>query len=229
MDIQHEIRVRVLPGLWHQDLWCNPTFTSNLLLKELLTSVSLLTPTYSLALTNHYGTPTTRKAKNSTFWDTLLKAFSKSTNVIHSFLFFARYFSWNCLIIKIASVVPRPGQRLNCISSVLIVSRMMFLTTLSKNLRTWSCNYRSSPSEVFYEKGVPKICSIFTGQHPCQSVISIKFQSNFIEMTLWHVCSFSCKFTAYFHNTFYHVHLWVTASVTSVLDSLTSLTHFLVL
>ena len=180
-------------------------------------------------LTNHSGTPTTRKANNRTFWDTLLKAYSKSTNAIHSFLFLARYFSWDCLIIKIASVVPRPGQRLNCISSVLIVSRMMFLTTLSINLRTWSCSFRSSPSEVFYEKGVPKICSIFTGEHPCQSVISIKLQSNFMEMTLWHVCSFSCKFTAYFHNTFYHVHLWVTASVTSVPDSLTSLTHFLVL
>ena len=34
--------------------------------------------------------------------------------------------------------------------------------------------------------GVLKICSKFTGEHPCQSVISIKFQSNFIEITLRH-------------------------------------------
>ena len=31
--------------------------------------------------------------------------------------------------------------------------------------------------------------SKFTGEHPCQSVISIKLQSNFIEITLWHGCS----------------------------------------
>ena len=120
-----------------------------------------------------------------------------------------------------------------CCTSTWPEAKLHFISvncvTYDVYLRTWSCNYRSSPSEVFYEKGVPKICSIFTGEHPCQSVISIKLQSNFMEMTLWHVCSFSCKFTAYFQNTFYYVHLWVTASVTSVLDSLTSLTHFLVL
>ena len=34
--------------------------------------------------------------------------------------------------------------------------------------------HRSSPPEVFQEKGVLKICSKFTGEHPCRSVISIK-------------------------------------------------------
>ena len=43
---------------------------------------------------------------------------------------------------------------------------------------------RSSRSEVFLGKGVPKICSKFTGEHTCQSVISIMLQSNFIEITL---------------------------------------------
>ena len=38
-------------------------------------------------------------------------------------------------------------------------------------------------------KGVLKKCSKFTGEHPCQSVISIRFQSNFTEITLWHGCS----------------------------------------
>ena len=33
---------------------------------------------------------------------------------------------------------------------------------------------RSSPSEVFLGKGVLKICSNITGEHPCRSVISIK-------------------------------------------------------
>ena len=31
---------------------------------------------------------------------------------------------------------------------------------------------------MFLRKGVLKICSKFTGEHPCQSVISIKLQSN---------------------------------------------------
>ena len=33
---------------------------------------------------------------------------------------------------------------------------------------------RSSPSEVFLREGVKKICSKFTGEHPCRSAISIK-------------------------------------------------------
>ena len=34
-----------------------------------------------------------------------------------------------------------------------------------------------------------RIFSKFTGEHPCRSVISIKLQSNFIEITLCHGCS----------------------------------------
>ena len=34
--------------------------------------------------------------------------------------------------------------------------------------------HRSSPSEVFLGKGVMEICSKFTGEHPCRSMISIK-------------------------------------------------------
>ena len=47
----------------------------------------------------------------------------------------------------------------------------------------------SSPPEVFLEKGVLKICSKFTGEHQCQSMISIKLLCSFIEITLWHGCS----------------------------------------
>ena len=52
-----------------------------------------------------------------------------------------------------------------------------------------SVNYRSSCRKVFLGKAVLKICSQFTGEHPCRSVISIKLQSNFIEIALWHGCS----------------------------------------
>ena len=46
-------------------------------------------------------------------------------------------------------------------------------------------NYKSTPPEVFLGKSVLKICSKFTGEHPYQSVISIKLLYNFIEIALW--------------------------------------------
>ena len=50
-------------------------------------------------------------------------------------------------------------------------------------------NNRSNPPEVFLGKGVLKIYNKFAEEHPCRNVISIKLQSNFIEITLWHGCS----------------------------------------
>ena len=52
-----------------------------------------------------------------------------------------------------------------------------------------SMKLRSSHPEVFLEKGVLKICSKFTGVHPCRSVISIKLLWNFIEIALRDGCS----------------------------------------
>ena len=48
--------------------------------------------------------------------------------------------------------------------------------------------YTSSQLEVFLGKGVLKICSKFTGEHPCRNAISIKLLCNFIEITLRHGC-----------------------------------------
>ena len=45
---------------------------------------------------------------------------------------------------------------------------------------------RSSSPEVFLVKGVLKICSKFTGEHPSRNVISIKLLCNFLEITLQH-------------------------------------------
>ena len=42
---------------------------------------------------------------------------------------------------------------------------------------------------MLLRKGVLKICSKLTGEHPCQSVISIKLLCNFAEITLRHGCS----------------------------------------
>ena len=43
---------------------------------------------------------------------------------------------------------------------------------------------------MFLEKEVLKICPKFTGKHSCWSVISIKLQSNFVEIVLRHGCSY---------------------------------------
>ena len=57
------------------------------------------------------------------------------------------------------------------------------------------CNLRliylvkSSPAEVFVRKGPLKICSTFTGEHPCRSVISLQLFCSFIGITFRHGCS----------------------------------------
>ena len=60
-----------------------------------------------------------------------------------------------------------------------------------------------------YQKVFWKICTKFTGGHPCRSVTSIKLQSNF-SMGENHTSAwvFSCKFAAHFQNTFSEEHLW---------------------
>ena len=50
-------------------------------------------------------------------------------------------------------------------------------------------NHKSSHSEVLLVKGVLKICSKFTGEQPCRSVISIKLLCNFIKIIPRHGCS----------------------------------------
>ena len=48
---------------------------------------------------------------------------------------------------------------------------------------------KKQPSRGVLRKGLLKIYSKFTGEHLYWSVISIKLQSNFIEITLWRGCS----------------------------------------
>ena len=44
-------------------------------------------------------------------------------------------------------------------------------------------------SEVLLRKGARKICCKFTREHACRSAISVKLQSNFIEIAHRHGCS----------------------------------------
>ena len=55
----------------------------------------------------------------------------------------------------------------------------------------WSkgTSFRSSHSEVFLRKGVLKICSKFTGEHPCRSAISGSYpKSHFGMGVLLKIC-----------------------------------------
>ena len=70
---------------------------------------------------------------------------------------------------------------------------------------------RSSHPGVFLGKGVLKICSKFTGEHPCRKVISIKLQSNFVEITLRHGCC-PVNLLHIFRTPFSNEHLWVATS-----------------
>ena len=56
-------------------------------------------------------------------------------------------------------------------------------------IATFKSSFRSNPLELFLGKGLLKICSKFTEEHPCRSVISIKSLCNFLEITLQHGCS----------------------------------------
>ena len=64
-----------------------------------------------------------------------------------------------------------------------------FLKMHSKRVLICCYVFRSSPPEVFLGESVLKICSKITGEHPCQSMISIKLLCSFIEIALWHGCS----------------------------------------
>ena len=48
---------------------------------------------------------------------------------------------------------------------------------------------QKQPSRGFFRKRCFEICSKFIGEHPCQSVISIKLPCNFIEIRLRFGCS----------------------------------------
>ena len=65
------------------------------------------------------------------------------------------------------------------------------LERYSKNSRPW----------LFLGKGVLKICSKFTGEFPCRSVISIKLLCNLIEIKIQHGCS-SVNLLHIFRTTF---------------------------
>ena len=65
----------------------------------------------------------------------------------------------------------------------------------------------SSHLKVLLGKGVLKICSKFTGEHPWQSLILIKLKNSFIAITLWHRC-FPGNLLHILRTPFFTKHLW---------------------
>ena len=71
---------------------------------------------------------------------------------------------------------------------------------------------RRSTPDMFFKKNVLKICRKFAGEHPYRSVISRKLLCNYWNhISAW---MFSCKFAAYFQNTFSKEHVWSACSET---------------
>ena len=71
------------------------------------------------------------------------------------------------------------------------ISQFHYVTQENQDMKAYLFKFeegRSSHLEVFLVKSVLKICIKLTGELPWRSVISIKLQSNFIEITL-RVCS----------------------------------------
>ena len=69
--------------------------------------------------------------------------------------------------------------------------------------------FRSSPPEEFLRKGVLKICSKFTGQHPCRSAISIKLLSMFSENLFLRTALDGCFCILEFPSCCYSCHTFV--------------------
>ena len=81
---------------------------------------------------------------------------------------------------------------MNAKISVFVTYVEVIVYLLLYNLHGCTFKYiklRSSRPEVFLGEGALKICSKFTGEHPCLSAISIKLQSNFTEIAFRHECS----------------------------------------
>ena len=73
---------------------------------------------------------------------------------------------------------------ISCVMLLILFSEIDVIFVINFVFRNgcylWLLYFRSSHPEVFSRKGVLKICSRFTGEHPCRSAISIKLLCNFI-------------------------------------------------
>ena len=117
-----------------------------------------------------------------------------------------------------------------CWHSFSFLKFLILLFLLAKKCQYYQFIYRSSHPEVFLGKGVLKICSKFTVEHPCWSMISIKLLCSFNEIALQHGCSpvnllhiFRTPFTK---NTFGKLFLYLLSQPWKFFDTVVKLSYF---
>ena len=99
---------------------------------------------------------------------------------------------------------------ITCLSDLSFRTILLFLIFLNffflrKDFQTYFLVAEKQLSRRVVGKDVLKICSKFTGGHPCRSTIAIRLLNHTL------ACVFSCKFSAYFYNTYSQEYLWTTA------------------
>ena len=86
----------------------------------------------------------------------------------------------------------KTAHLVSCTSFTIDVDQYKNASTTNKTFFTEHLSLatlRSNHPEVFLGKGLLKICSKFTGEHPCRIAISIKLLCNVSEIALRHGCS----------------------------------------
>src|SRR5206468_1237713 len=107
--------------------WCTPIFTSSYI--------------DCITLTNHSSTFSFLRDHQRISLGTMSNAFSKSTKAIHSSFFLHRYLSCSCLTMNMASVVPLPLLKPNCIPSKHTLDLTFPSITLSNIFIAWSNSF----------------------------------------------------------------------------------------
>ena len=142
------------------------------------------------------------KLRNPVAWFQLLNFLHEICYIINQFSTELIYYFWFTQIIQCSEddgkietfmTIDRQFQTLEMESTIEGYQNVANLRYMKSNCMfdylSWLWFVSSSRSKVFLRKGVLKICSRFTGEHPYRIVVSIKFQSNFVEITLQHGCS----------------------------------------
>ena len=95
--------------------------------------------------------------------------------VLHIHVNLAKYMN----LIQVANnMVSKKSEKRSTLVNLCEVQGGYCVYTSMSALVKWNVNtYRSNRSGVFLVKGILKIYSKFTGEHPCRSVISIKLSS----------------------------------------------------
>ena len=63
---------------------------------------------------------------------------------------------------------------------------ILYVSSCKIRKQTANIKFQKQPPRGVPRKGVLKICSKFTEEHPCRSAVSIKLRSNFFEIAHRH-------------------------------------------